>query len=132
MNDSASTTVAEVSVGKPPGYGQVALTAAAWGVGWLFIHAPIVACLYRFPVPFAGYVSGPSALIGAVFATFFYGVLLGGFFPVAVVGAIGGVIIKSALGDDPQVLRFAKVCGIIVSLAGVLLLAVLDKLIGPW
>lgn len=108
------------------------LLGALWTVALPFPLAAVCALLYRFPVPFGGYVSGPAAVPGAFVAIIFYGIL-GGFLALLVAGALGGAA-AHALGrpDVRRVRRLALAFAAFIALAGVGLLAVLDKLIGPW
>src|SRR5207247_11256801 len=54
-----------------------------------FPFAAVCAIVFRFPVPFAGYESGWSAMPHALAAVRFYGAL-GGFPLLAFLGALGG------------------------------------------
>ena len=108
------------------------LRGALWAVALAFPFAAICALLYRFPVPFAGYETGPAAIPGALVAVVFYGVL-GGFPALLLAGALGGAMAYS-LGrpDARRVRRLALIFAGLVATLGVGFLAVLDKLIGPW
>ena len=91
------------------------------------------ALVFRFPVPFVGYMSGPGAIVPALKGAVFYGVVFGGFGVQAVLGGFGGV--AGASYGAPDIGRMRKSCVIasmLASAAGVLALAVLDKIIGPW
>lgn len=111
------------------------LLGALVGILGAFPVAVVVAVVYRFPVPFAGYASGFRAVLPVLFAVLFYG-LLGGFLVVGVLGALAGLL-ASQITHRTDAPRKASVY-LIVSLAlaanlpPVLLLAVLDKIIGPW
>jgi hypothetical protein len=91
-----------------------------------------LAALFRFPVSFAGYESGWSAVPHVLGAVLFYGVL-GGFFLLALLGAIGGAV-ANLIGapDHRRVCRWTVLLAIAVSGCAVLLLATLDFIIGPW
>ena len=108
------------------------LRGALWAVALAFPLAAICALLYRFPVPFAGYETGPAAMPGALVAVVFYGVL-GGFPALLSAGTLGGAM-AYALGrpDVQRVRRLALTFAGPVATLGVGLLAVLDKLIGSW
>ncbi len=101
-------------------------------VALAFPFAAICALVYRFPVPFGGYVTGPAGMPRTLIAVVFYGIL-GGFPALLVLGALGGAA-AYALGR-PEVGRIRRLtlafAGLIALLA-VALLAILDKLISPW
>ena len=59
-------------------------------VGSPFLAA-ITALVFRFPVPFYKYVSGPAEVVLAFEGAIFYG-LLGGFVVEAALGGLGGVL----------------------------------------
>ena len=110
---------------------------AARGAGWsviaTFPMAGLIAFAYRFPVPFAGYMSGFRAILPAMFGVIVYGVFLGGLLVVALVGAFCGVITaRSVDGALHRKKRFVISMSFIVATVCVMLLAVLDKFIGPW
>ena len=108
------------------------VTGAAVAVTASFPLAAVSAFLFRFPIPFGGYASGPDAVIPALVATLFYG-MLGGFAVQAVLGGIAGVIAGHQAGV--AVGHAWKRCigfSIVGALPGVMVLSVLDWLIGPW
>ncbi len=108
------------------------LRGALWAVALAFPLAAICALLYRFPVPFGGYATGPTAMLRALGAVVFYGVL-GGFPVLLVAGALGGAA-AYALGrpNVGRIRRLTLAFAGLIALLGVGLLAVLDKLIGSW
>jgi len=109
-----------------------AFRGGAWAIGLAFPFAAVCALLYRFPVPFAGYESGLAAMPRASLAVVFYG-LLGGFPVLLVVGALGGVAGHVIGGTDVRrVLRLTLAFSAMTALLGVVFMAVLDKLIGPY
>jgi len=93
----------------------------------------LCALLFRFPVPFAGYISGYRAVPLSVLAVAFYGLLFGGFVVVGALGAIGGIVAhrlhQPDLGD---VRRWTRGLAGFAAVLSVMVLAVLDKFIGPW
>ncbi len=108
------------------------LPGAFWAVVLAFPFAAICTLIYRFPVPFGGYASGPAASLRALAAVLFYGIL-GGFPVLLVVGALGGAA-AYALGrpEVGRIRRLTLAFSGLSALLGVGLLAILDKLIGPW
>ncbi len=109
-----------------------ALWGALGAVVLAFPFAAICALIYRFPIPFAGYASGTTAMLRALGAVVFYGIL-GGFPVLLVVGALGGVA-AYFLGrpDLAHIRRLTLAFAGLTALLGVGFLAILDKLIGPW
>jgi len=103
-----------------------------WAMVLMFPLAALSALLYRFPVPFAGYLTGPVAIPGALLAVLFYGVL-GGFPVLFAAGALGGVLASVIGGSSPERIRWlTRGLAFVSALASVIVLATLDKLIGPW
>jgi hypothetical protein len=93
----------------------------------------LCALVFRFPVPFAGYLSGPGAIVPALMGLLFYGVFFGGFVVQALLGGVGGLLAEHI--GAPNKSRVARLCIVFSSIgasAGVVALAVLDKIIGPW
>jgi hypothetical protein len=120
------------AVGRPTNMRPAILWGALSAMLLAFPLAALCAIVYRFPVPLAGYLSGifavPYVLVGVVF----YGIL-GGFPLLAAAGALAGWAAHQSAQNDPRtVRRLALALGALAALAGVTLLAVLDKLIGPW
>ena len=108
------------------------LRGAFWAVALAFPLAATCALLYRFPVPFAGYETGLTAVPGAILAVVFYGVL-GGFAALLAAGALGGAAAYALGRSDVQRVRWLTLAFAgLMALLGVGLLAVLDKFIGPW
>jgi hypothetical protein len=98
-----------------------------------FPLAVLCALVFRFPVPFVGYMSGPKAVVPALWAVLFYGVLLGGFLVLALVGGLGGVAAERyAKTDHRRRLRLCLALATLGSAVGIAALAILDKIIGPW
>lgn len=110
----------------------VMLRGAFWAAALAFPLAALCALLYRFPIPFSGYETGPAAMLAALVAVVFYGVL-GGFPALLATGALGGAAAYT-LGrpDMRRVRRLTLAFAGLIALLGVGLMAVLDKLIGPW
>jgi len=93
----------------------------------------LCALIFRFPVPFAGYLSGPSSILPALIAILFYGVLMGGFIVQALLGGLGGLLAEYLASQNTKDIKmFCVVLSTIGASFGVLILAILDKLIGPW
>ncbi len=111
---------------------QAVVMGALWAVGLAFPLAAACALVYQFPVPLVGYRSGPSAIPGALASVMFYG-LLGGF-PALLAGAAAAGASAYALGqpNPRRVRQLVPALGGLVAALGIGLLAILDKLIGPW
>lgn len=106
---------------------------AAIGVAATFPLVGLCALIFRFPVPFAGYLSGPAAVFPALMGLLFYGVLFGGFIVQVVLGGVGGLL--AARFGAPDNRKTLKLCLLFSSIGpsmGVVTLAILDKIIGPW
>jgi hypothetical protein len=108
------------------------LRGALWAAALAFPFAAICALLYRFPIPLSGYETGPAAMPAALVAVVFYGVL-GGFPALLATGALGGAAAYALCRTNVRrVRRLTLAFAGLSALFGVGLLAVLDKLIGPW
>lgn len=108
------------------------VTGAFWAAGLAFPLAAACALVYRFPVPMAGYASGPTSLPRVLLSVVFYG-LLGGFPALLAAGAAAGAGAYALGQPDPRrVLRLVPALAGLVAALGVGILAILDKLIGPW
>lgn len=109
----------------------VAQGAAIGAIGSPLLAA-LTALVFRFPVPFYKYVSGLAGVVPAFEGAIFYG-CLGGFVVEAALGAVGGLL--GARRGWPVKKRMNMLC-VIGALAGaelgVMTLAVLDWVIGPW
>lgn len=110
----------------------VAVRGGLWSIALAFPFAALCGLLYRFPIPLAGYASGPGAVPGALMAVLFYGIL-GGFVVLFAGGAVGGLIAHAiAQPSLKRVRRLTVGLAATVTLTCVALLAVLDQLIGAW
>ena len=105
------------------------LAGAAIAVAATFPLAALAALVFRFPIPFGSYMSGIGAVIPALFAAAFYGVL-GGFVVQALLGGIAGVMASRSGAPDRR--RAVLTYSVLAALPGVLVLSVLDRIIGPW
>jgi len=95
-----------------------------------FLVAPLLALVYRFPIPFSGMESGPSAMARSLFAVAFYGVM-GGFVILGVLGAVAGAIASKMAGADRRrAWRLAALFGLAADFAAACALYVAD-LISP-
>ena len=103
-----------------------------WAILFAFPLAAVCALIFRFPVPFSGYESGVSAVPRALGAVALYGVV-GGFVVLAFVGAISGVLANMLSASKPEnAPRLTLILAAAGSAMAVILMAVLDKIIGPW
>jgi hypothetical protein len=108
------------------------LRGAIVGVVGTFPLAALCALLFRFPIPFDAYRSGLDAVVPALFAVVFYG-MLGGFVVQAALGGLGGLIASQrSPGQPSDVGRRCLVFSLAGASVGVVALAVLDRIIGPW
>jgi len=97
-----------------------------------FPLAALSALLFRFPIPFASYESGWSAMPHALAAVRFYGTL-GGFVLLALLGGLGGAVAhRLGKADMRRVWRWTVSLAAAVAFCAVMLLATLDYIIGPW
>jgi hypothetical protein len=95
--------------------------------------AALSALVFRFPVPFAGYMSGPEAVRPAVAAALFYGVTLGGFAVQALLGGLGGLAgARRGRPDKKRMWKLSVTGSLLGSAVGVITLAILDWIVGPW
>lgn len=109
-----------------------AVAGAVSAVLFTFPFAALLTATFRFPVPFAGYRSGVEAIPSALVGLLFYG-LIGGFVVVAFFGAMGGALAYWRLRSRGASAFHAMLAlSAATAFAGTLLLAILDKLIGPW
>ena len=108
------------------------LAGAAIAVAASFPLAALVALLFRFPIPFGTYMSGTSAVIPALFAAAFYGVI-GGFMMQALLGGLaGGLAAAAAISGRRRAWRRCATGAILAALPAVVILSILDWIIGPW
>jgi len=112
--------------------GKGILIGALLAVVMAFPVAGILALVYRFPVPFAGYLSGVSAVGYAMVGVVFYG-LLGGFPLLAALGGLAGAVTarrQTEAGTLPW--KVIMLLCLSIDLVALFVLAILDKIIGPW
>ncbi len=109
-----------------PGLGVI------WAIAIAFPLTALCALLFRFPLPLAGYRSGPSAVPASLLAALFYG-SLGGFVVLAVLGALSGMAAnKMRVKESGGARTLTKILATGAAGLYVLTLAMLDKIIGPW
>ncbi len=106
---------------------------AIWSFVSAFPLAGLMALVFRFPVLFAGYLSGFEAIVPAMFAVIFYGVMMGGLIFVGALGAICGALSATQEGHLLQNRKRAvRLLSLAITTACLFVLAILDKIIGPW
>jgi hypothetical protein len=111
---------------------RAAVLGAVFAVAGAFPLAATTALFYAFPVPLTGKLSGPSAVLPSQIAVVMYGIM-GGFPVLAVAGAVAGLIaFKLGSPNRSRVGVLCAVLALVCSAAGVVLLATLDLIIGPW
>lgn len=123
----------EADPSPEPSMRQLAVSGAIWSAVSAFPIAGFLALVYRFPVPFAGYMSGMDAIIPSQLSVVMYGVFLGGL-PLLALGA-------AACGAATSMIRFqsaeqswwaARLAGMLLCFAALFVLSILDHLIGRW
>jgi hypothetical protein len=93
-----------------------------------FPLAALTAFVFRFPIPFGGYASGPEAVVPSLYAAGFYG-MLGGFLLQGWLGGVAALIMRPS--DDGGWIQRAA-AAVVAAVPGVLTLSVLDWVIGTW
>ena len=92
----------------------------------------LIALLHRFPIPFVGYDNGFPAVGYAMVAVVFYG-FLGGFALLGILGHLVGVLISKQSRQALNVpWRSLIIPCLAIDTVQLLILANLDKMIGPW
>jgi hypothetical protein len=96
--------------------------------------AALCGLLYRFPVPFAGYMSGWNAVRATPLVIFFYGIMLGGFLALAGLAALLALCFRwfRSQRDAGDWFTDGVVAGLASAAIGVALLANWDLIYGPW
>ncbi len=107
------------------------VAGALWSIGLSFPIAAFMALVYRFPIPFAGYKSGVDAVLPSLIAVVLYG-LTGGFVALGIAGAIGGLVIGLLPGTRRNKNMLLFCCSAAFTTCCLFVLAILDKIIGPW
>lgn len=109
------------------------LRGAALSVLGTYPAAALAALLFRFPVPFGGYVSGPGGAALTPLAVTIYGLVFGGFLVQGVLGGVAGLRAgHRGRHDRGRTWRLCFLYGLAAAVPGVAVLAVLDRIIGPW
>ncbi len=98
-----------------------------------FPIAAFVALVFRFPFPFAEYDGGVDAMIASPLAVIFYGII-GGFPLLAMLGAIAGGVarLRHKAANTRHKHRELLIVAVVINFVAVMLLAVWDKIYGPW
>ena len=104
------------------------IAGAVAAIALCFPCAALLALFYRFPIPFGGYATGVDGLVPAMLAVAFYGIALGGF---AVVGVLGGTLAMFTPASA-QPSRRVMVQSLGIAFTATLSLAMLELFIGPW
>lgn len=119
--------------GKPVTRRRLAVSGAFWTILLAFPISALLALLFRFPVPFVGYMSGPSAVVPAMFTILLYGLPLGGFVCLGLVGAIAGLWIPDSTREHRRKAFWSiRLWSTGVATASMIVLSILDKIIGPF
>jgi hypothetical protein len=96
--------------------------------------AALCGLLFRFPVPFAGFMSGWDAVRATPLVIFFYGIMLGGFLALAGLAALLALCFRlfRSQRDAGDSFTDGVVAGLASAAIGVALLANWDFIYGPW
>lgn len=110
------------------------ILGAVSGVVATPVLVALTTLVFRFPVPFGGYVSGPGSVGPAVAAgVLFYGVYFGGLAVQAALGAVAGFAgARFGKPDEKRMRRLCILAAVLTAECGIFVLAVLDWIIGPW
>ncbi|MGI9472740.1 MAG: hypothetical protein ACR2NZ_14475 [Rubripirellula sp.] len=112
---------------------RLAVTGSLWAMFLAFPVAAFIALVFRFPIPFVGYRSGVDAVVPALFATLFYGLVFGGLVWLGLFGAVAGLFVPSKLLVERRLaLWVARIWALGVAILNLSLLSVLDMIIGPF
>ena len=133
------------ATGLPGHGGALEASAAAHGSGVVRLGigigvlgtVPLVALcalFFRFPIPLVGNLGGLEAVMPAITVSLpFYGVFLGGFIVQACAGAVAGLLAEHyGYGDRRRTIRLCVLLSLCGAAVGVVGLAVLDLIVGPW
>lgn len=112
---------------------KVFFLGGALAIVTTFVFAPVLALIYRFPIPLGGYLGGPRAVWPAMYAVYFYGWHFRGFVVVGVLAGLASAVTQAVSTKRGRGYLVSVVApSLSISLLSVLLLAMLDKLIGSW
>ncbi len=121
--------------------GKAILRGILWVFFGMFPAALLVGMLYRFPIPFRGYVNGwemfqeglneTMELIWLLIQAVTYYTFWGGFIPLALLGTIAGLLGRW-LGRPDHGDLYARNIALGLGFALAAFLSVLDKIVGPW
>ena len=110
-----------------------AAVGALYAVLGAFPVAALLALVYRFPMPMVGYSSGIVAMMLSPIAVILYGIF-GGFLILAVLGAAVGWMahVRHNRRSYQNKHREILIAVAVIDCAAMTLLAVWDKIYGPW
>lgn len=108
------------------------LRCSAWTYLVAYPVAALLGLVFRFPVPFAGYLSGFQAVLPSFVAVLFYSLF--GLLPALITcGAIAGSIIPlNRVGLRVWPSKFELLLSSVASIIPLGILSILDQIIGPW
>jgi hypothetical protein len=101
-------------------------------IGFSFPAAVLLGMIYRFPIPFGGYVHGYEHAFMFLLSVLFYGIL-GGFILLALGGATAGFVgYRIGKRNEKRTKKITILLSMLMAFLSALLLAMLDLIIGPW
>lgn len=114
---------------------SVVTTAVVTAIVAFAPFAAVCGLVYRFPVPFVGYLSGWNAVRAIPLVIFFYGILLGGFLALAGLATLISLCLRassSGRGGSADSFSVGVGAGLATAAIGVAVLANWDLIYGPW
>ena len=108
------------------------LAGIVWAIVATIPIAALLGLVFRFPVPFNGYMSGPSAFFMSMFGAAFYGLVFGGWIVVGTAGGLFTWVARALCKNEQTALVVSRVLSVLVALVGCAVMSTLDWIIGPF
>ncbi|MHC2066477.1 hypothetical protein ACYFX5_03310 [Bremerella sp. T1] len=112
--------------------GRAVLGGTIWALGSAFPIAALMVTFFRFPIPLGGIVTGPQFIPHAMGAVMFYGIILGGFFVLVVLGVVAGLMGRMLGSKKRNQSYLGRGLAVAATFTALMILATLDWVIGPW